>query len=326
MNRTHGWLLGLLLLQVVLILILRSPFSTGSTGTETHPLLPGLEAFSAARMEIDGADGERVTLTRSGDGWGLDDLGGFPVDEGKVDRVLRKLEEIEVRRPLVTQSTYHDSFRVADDEHEARLRIWAAGEDDARVDLILGSSANYRTTHARVGGQDDVYEIRGLAPYDVSPVSDFWIRKELADDVDGEVDRIELRNVQGSFALVRHEGLWTVAAPAGREDEKLNQDEVLSLLRTVTGLRLADAAGLLDETAQGFVEPAATLVLGWSGTEEGAGPGELTIEVGGPVPDREDQRHITRSGFGFAGTIWESSVRRLLEETLETLREEAEEG
>jgi hypothetical protein len=79
----------------------------------------------------------------------------------------------------------------------------------------------------------------------------------------------------------------------------------------------------VDEAAHGLADPAATVVLRFEEpTAEGeAGPaiGELTLRIGGTPEDEESQRYVTREGFGFTGTVWESSVRRLIEETLEDL-------
>ena len=326
MSRTQTTLLGLLLLQIVLIVFFRSPLSGPSTRSESRPLLPELEALSAERLQIDGASDERITLVRRGEEWTIDEIGGFPADSDKVVRLLESLEGIQVRRPLVSSSSYHDAFKVTSGDHEARLQVWGTGDDAPVVDLILGSSANYRTTHARLGGQDEVYEIQGLAPYDVQAAQASWIHKELADDV-GEVTSLRLRNAAGRFELERREGLWQVSSPVDRLGETLNQESVLELLRAVTGLRLSDAVGPLDETLHGFDSPAATLELAWSSGrpgEEESGAGELSVLIGGKVPDQDQQRYVTRGGSGFTGTIWETSLERLLDDSLDDLRAEAD--
>lgn len=328
MSRTQTTLLGLLLLQIVLIVIFRSPFSDAAQRTEARPLLPDLEAISPVRLQIDGSEDERVTLVRQGDDWTIEEIGGFPADSDKVTRLLENLEAIQVRRPVVSTSSYHDAFKVAAGDYETRLRIWDAGEEEPRVELILGSSANYRTTHARLGDQDEVYEIQGIAPYDVQPSQGSWIRKELADDV-GDIDRFALTNATGRFELELRDGLWTVVSPAERRDVTLDQEAVRGLLRTVTGLRLFEAVGPLDETTHGFDNPAATLELAWSSAASDAGesgPGEWTLRVGGTVGDQETQRYVTHSGSTFTGTIWETSLGRLLDDSLDDLRAEADSG
>ena len=55
MNRTQLTLFVVLLAQVGLILLVRSPLSRASTTAESRALLPVLEAISLTRMEIDDA-------------------------------------------------------------------------------------------------------------------------------------------------------------------------------------------------------------------------------------------------------------------------------
>ena len=88
----------------------------------------------------------------------------------------------------------------------------------------------------------------------------------------------------------------------------------------VVGIRLNDGAGPVDEVVHGFAKPAATLVLRLQGGADDPGGEaairELTIRIGAKADDNEAQRYLTRDGFGFTGTVWESAVRRLLEDTL----------
>ena len=49
---------------------------------------------------------------------------------------------------------------------------------------------------------------------------------------------------------------------------------------------------------------------------------ELTAyvsEVGSKLADNESQRYVGRSGFDYTGSIWESSLKSLLEKTLDNL-------
>ncbi len=58
------------------------------------------------------------------------------------------------------------------------------------------------------------------------------------------------------------------------------------------------------------------------GAETGTSPAdaeEITLVVGGQPADKASQRYIARSGLDFAGTIWESSVQRLIDGTLDEL-------
>jgi len=318
MSRTQLYLVGLLLVQVVLILTLRSPFSGASAGYETRPLLPVLEAITPTRLEILGKDDESILLVRQDGVWKIEDLSGFPADGRKVDDMLGQLRDVRVRRPVVSSGRYHDAFKVAADENEARIRLWADGQDDPDVDLILGSSPNFRTSHVRLADEDEVYEASGLSPYDMRPTANTWIEREFVEADPTLVSSLILTNPSGSFELVRGAGGWRVVSPEGQAELTLDPDKVDSFVRSVTSLRLSDAAGPVDDAAHGFTEPAATLVLRLGQTA--AGSEEITLRIGGQPEENESERYITREGFGFTGRIWTSSVSRLLEESLESLQ------
>jgi hypothetical protein len=316
-NRTQITLAGLLVLQVALILLFRSPFTGASTSAELHPLLPGLEAFSPERLELQGEEDKTLTLRKQGQGWVVQQVDDFPADATKVDEVLKELREIKVRRPVVTSPRYHAAFEVTDDENQGRIRIWDAQEGEAKVDLILGSSPNYQITHVRKAGDDPVYEARGIAAYEFRPEASGWVDKDLVDIEESQLVGVKLTNGAGSFELAREEGNWKVTAPADQAAVELDGEKVESLLRTARTIRLADAIGKADPQAQGFADPAASLELRRTapdGTTE-----TVVVQIGGRLPDKDSQRYVTRAGWGFAGTIWESSIQKLLDEPLSAL-------
>ena len=315
MTRTQWTLAVLLVVQLILILFVRAPFSGATRGAETHSLLPGLEAVTAARVELVGGDAT-LALLRDGDGWTLEGS-GFPADGGAVDGLLDNLRSLTVRRPVASTSRYHDSFKVAENENEGRVRVWDDPSGEPGVDLILGTSPNYQITHVRRADEDRVYEVRGLGVYDVRAEPGSWIDKTLVEVAADRLLSLELTNAEGSFRLDKGENGWTVAAPAG--DLQLDQDKVDTLVRAATSLRLAEPVGPVDPEVHGFDEPSATLVLRYSaGTaeDEAAPVEEITVSVGRKLDDPETQRYVTRSGFPFTGTIWDSSVTSLTEKKL----------
>ena len=54
LSRTQIVLAGLLVAQLLLIVLVRSPFSDASAATEARLLMPELEALSAAKLELRG--------------------------------------------------------------------------------------------------------------------------------------------------------------------------------------------------------------------------------------------------------------------------------
>jgi hypothetical protein len=331
MTRTQTTLASLLLVQVVLILLIHSPFSGATSGVESRSLLPALEAFTATRLKLLGEEDRKVTLIKESDGWALEELGGFPADEQKIDDLLDDLRGLKVRRPVVSGSRYHAAFKVGEDDNEGRVQIWDDPSGNPEVDLIVGSSPNYRSVHVRLVGENPVYEVRDLASYELRADSGNWIEKDLVDVPETELVGLSLSNEKGSFELLKEDGRWRAA---GAEQE-LDAEEVDELIRTASSIQLADAVGPKDAERHGLSEGAATLTLRFSpvvpaeGAEGAVTPPsevrETVVIVGGKLEEKESQRFISRADFEFTGAVWESSVQTLLERTLEELLAEADE-
>ena len=337
MNKAHKLLGGLLLAQVALILLVRSPFSGASTGSELRPLLPALEAVTPSRMVLEGADDASVTLTRQEEDWVLEDLDGFPVDGTKVADLLDKLRGLQIRTAVVSGSRYHGSFKVAEDEFEGRVRIWDDPASEPTVDLILGTSPNYRLMNVRRADETPVYEVRDLATYDVRAEPGSWAVKGLVDVEEDDVVSIEIVNAAGSFRLEKVDGGWTVAAPTAQASAVLDDGKVDSLVRSAASLRLADPLGSSESHGPSAGDAVATVTLHWSrpaveaaesATDDEAAAvappapaesGQVVVYIGDKLPDKDTHRAITREGFGFSGTIWDSSVSSLVEKTLDEL-------
>ncbi len=317
MNRNHTTLAGLLVVQVALILLVRSPFSGGSSATRTRPLLPMLEALTLSQIELLGNEERRVKLVKEAEGWKLADLGGFPADDERIDELIDDLRALTVRRPVVTSKRYHEAFKVAGDENRGRVRLWDNPAEDPSVELIMGSSSNYRAVHVRLEGQSEVYEVRDLAAYDVRADAAAWIEKDLVDVAESQLVSLSLTNDNGTFELTRQDDQWR----ADGSEQTLDADEVDSLVRAASSIQLAKPVGLKDASAHGFADPAATVTLRYRplGEPETAETREIVVIIGGKPEEDGSERYITRSDFGFTGTIWESSIKLLLDSELDDL-------
>jgi len=230
----------------------------------------------------------------------------------KIDGLLDDLKTLQVRRPVVSSGRYHSTFKVADDEYEGRVTVFSDESGSPAVDLILGNSPNYRITHVRRQGEPNVYEARGIAPYDVSTDSGAWIEKQLVDVDEEAITGIAVKNPEGGFELTRAEdGVWIVSAPASQAELELDQEKVLSLIRTAGSIRVEKPVVPADPAGQGLGETEVTL------TVEGAAP--ITVQVGSKITDNDSQRYIGKRGFDFAATVWDSSISKVVEQKLADL-------
>jgi len=266
MNRTHWILSGLLLVQILLLVLAGASMSGGTGTAAARPLLPELESFDAVRLRIDGADDTSVELELTDGGWTLPEAGGFPVNGTKVDKLLSDLADLKVRRPVVTSSRYHDALKVSEADHERWLQIWDEPDGDPSIELLVGTSPNYRISHARRGDEENVYEVMGLSTFDLNAGSDAWIEKKFLDIPSDEVIRMNVSNEHGSFSLEKQGGEWRLATSTGTapEGKTLSQTQVDSLARAFSSVFMAEPVGAVDAAAHGLAEPVATveIVLG----------------------------------------------------------------
>ncbi|MCP3981248.1 MAG: DUF4340 domain-containing protein [bacterium] len=318
MTRAQKLLGGFLLLQIVVILLVRSPFGSADASSSTRPLAEGLDAFAATRVELSEPD-RRVTLVKQGDDWTIEELDGMPADGTKIGELVDDLRGVRVRRPVVTSKRYHDKFKVADDDHEARVRVWGDGDEDPRLDVYIGTAVNYRASHVRLEGEAEVYEARDVAGYDVNPDASNWCDKDLIDVPEARLVALDLVNAQGRFELERIDGTWHVKAPESARGRVLDSTKVGSLLRSARTIRIAEPQGRTDEAAQGLADPTARLTLHVASVDNPDVVETVEVLVGDRPEGEEMQRYVTRDGYGFSGTIWESSIQSLLDQKLDEL-------
>lgn len=318
MTRTQWILSGILAVQVLLLLA-AAPWSTDTAVEGSRALLPEFESFTPARLEIHDSNERSVVLDRRGDAWVLEDEDGFPADSSKVEELLDSLEALEVGRPVVTQSRYHDTFKVADDEHERRLRIWKDPGNDPEVELFVGTSPNYRVSHVRLGEDDRVYEASGLGAYDLRSDALSWVKQTFVDIPFDGVTRLALSNEHGRLELAREEGAWKLVAPASSDDQALDTMAVDSLVRSIASLRLSEPAGSIDTVSQGLDDPAATVEITYRAGEEDA---EEVVEVrlGAEVEENSGKRYASRSGFDHAVILSKYDADKLVSQKLADLQ------
>ena len=236
MSRTQTILGGLLAVQVVVLVVLNFTGMSGSAGAaEAHPLLPVLDSITASRIEIDGGEDTSVVLEKNAGGWSLADAGGYPVEDSKIQDMIDDLKTINVRRPVVSSDRYHGTLKVAEDEHERRVRIWQDAGGDPDVDLLVGTSPNYRISHVRINGEDPVYEARGISPSDLRAEAGSWIDKKFVSVPFEEITAVNITNENGTFKLDKTSGFWTVVEPTGVATADIDQTKVDAFVRSLAG-------------------------------------------------------------------------------------------
>lgn len=312
MNHKQTILTVALAAQVLLLVFLKVPFSGTAEAGLVRPFLPELEGLAATRLAIEDGEGGSVGLTFAGESWTLDEADGYPADGSKVDAMLEDLRGLKIRRPVVTSSRYHAQLKVADEDHERRIRIWSDAAGEPAVEFLVGSSPNYRISDVRRHDEDEVYEVMGLSAFDVQADSAAWIDKKVVGVPAEEVIGLKVTNGNGSFELARQDGVWMVADGTAGGD--LDQTAVDSLVRAYASIFMADPVGKLDGPAHGLDTPVAVVELIREAPAE-----PVVLSVGGSVEEEGNKRYATVAGRDFTVTLNEFDANRAMDKKLDDL-------
>ena len=191
-DRTQRVLAGALLVQLVILAIVYHPFvRSHAAGGQT--LLPTLASITPEKIEIASGEGS-VTLERRSGAWVLAQPAGYPILPGKAEKLIQDIEHLTAGRQVSSDKSSHPALKVATDQFERRVRIWAKASGAPNAELFVGSSPGSGVSHMRVGGNDRVVEASGLSSYDVPADAASWIERRLVPWEAEEVGRIEVAN------------------------------------------------------------------------------------------------------------------------------------
>ena len=276
-------LAAVLVVQIAILVVTRLPGREAAP----EPLLAGLQADAVTRIEIgDGADGH-VVMDRVADGWVLSDAGGYPADGTRIAGLLDRLAAARRDRLVARTEAGRLELRVAPGGFERRVRIDAGGDGYL---LYVGTTAGTGAGHVRVDGEDEVWSVDGMAPWQVAADRSDWVDPVY---LRVEADRIaafELVNAAGSFRFERSDGEWTSPVPGA--GEVLDQDRVTAFVDRVSTLRMRRPLGTEPPVDYRLAERAAEVRLALSPDEDGEGGSlELLILAGGD----DDYDYVVKS-------------------------------
>lgn len=150
-------LISSLVLVLQLCLALGLWLKSDNMGTFHGGKLLTVAADQVDRLQIDDGDHGRIVLQKKTGHWKLPGHFDAPADDQKVDALLSTLIGIERNWPVARTTDAFKRFKVADDAFERRLQFQIG--DKTVATLLLGSSPGFRKVHARLAGEDEVYDI-----------------------------------------------------------------------------------------------------------------------------------------------------------------------
>lgn len=206
MSRKHfSWLI-ILALAAVIVAILLPGGEVQETAFDEKPLLPDLQeqANDIAWLQINSAGDEVLaTLVRSGEGWTVEEAGGYRANWEVLRPLLSGLAAAQVVEPKTSNPAYYDRLGVEDISAPDASGMQLAFDPSTGLPaVILGNDAQGREgQYARlVDSEQSVLIDRSL---ELPAERSAWLDRSIIDISDGEVVEIEIRHADGERIVAR---------------------------------------------------------------------------------------------------------------------------
>ncbi|MBN2429548.1 MAG: DUF4340 domain-containing protein [Deltaproteobacteria bacterium] len=230
MKRTILFLSLALVLQLALALTLQLADKSGKSGTSQGKLL-AIKVDQIDTVRIEGSGGDSVLLRKTGGKWTLPEHFDAPGDSQKIEGMVTTLTGIQRSWPVAETGEAVKRFKVGDEGFERRLSF-KAGDKELAV-LYLGTSPGFRKVHARVGKEEQVFDIP-FSTFQASLKNADWVNKQLL-WIDSEtITAIELPDCR----LIRTDGEWTLADIA--ENEETEQEKARQVAQQLARINFQD--------------------------------------------------------------------------------------
>ncbi|MFN3202571.1 MAG: DUF4340 domain-containing protein [Bradymonadia bacterium] len=190
------------------------------------------EATDGARPSDEPPEVPSVTLTRQGEGWIISSAGDYPAKADKVNDVVSKLTDLQVRRPIATRKGNHEALKVDEVGYSKKVTVTVKGEQ--KTFYVGPGAAN--TIHVRRADSDDVYRANGVSEWSIGATPRTYLDTTYVSVDKDRLESIAVTNAKGSFKLLKVNGQWTLeGAPEGAA---LDETKVNSLVSGVSKVYL----------------------------------------------------------------------------------------
>lgn len=255
MNKINKFLAAILVVQIVL-LAARALWPESESKASGEVLLANFDPGAVTRLRITDSSDKTLVFEKDGEDWVLPDYGNYPVENARISALLDKLKAIKTDRLITRSTTSHRRLKVSSDEFERLLEI-EAGETTHQ--LYLGKSSGGSTIHVRLDDQTPVYLVGNLTSQDANALPSSWIDTLYFSAASDQVVSLLLQNANGDFEFAKDGDTWTMTGLAA--GETLNQNNLTSLLNTVTAFRISAPIGTEQQATFMMNAPQATITV-----------------------------------------------------------------
>jgi hypothetical protein len=182
----------------------RESFKSGT------PLLQGLAPEKIGAIEIkQGAD--TLTLKRSGEGFVIEEKGGYPADTNKINTLIIDLMDIRLATKVTDSAANHAELGVADSSVDAVILTLKNLEGKQIAGIIKGKSLSVGSgSYIRRSGENAVFSTEAY----------ITINSKATDYIDSDLFKFDTKNIS-RVDVTTPEGSYTLEKETveGKEDE-----------------------------------------------------------------------------------------------------------
>lgn len=225
--------------------------TAGADGAVPNLIVPAFNAEDVVRIEMTSPEGS-LPISRTDEGWGLTERGGFPVFEDRAERLLLELSRAMPIEARTDDPALHARLGVAAPEvgeGGGTRVVLRNAQGETLADVIAGRIIEARGLYGmlvRSEGDDQVWWIERPLPASVNRAN--WIDSVIMSLDASRIDRVRIAHPDGaSVVLSASDRERPGAVPMFVEDPAGGADTHPALLRlpgALTGLAFRDVGPL----------------------------------------------------------------------------------
>lgn len=208
----------LVLAGVTAVLVIAAGATIVQQGPGAGIAVDGEKAFPELAAKLNDAKTFKVTspedtftITREGDGWGIAEKGGYPVEFEKVKTAMVRLSELELLEPKTTDPERHSRLDVEEpdpkNEEGKSRRITIADEGGTVLaDGVIGKQnfslfgASGGGTYLRMGQDKQAWLARG--DLSIGGTANDWLSRTIVNLEAEHVQRLSIRQADGAELVI----------------------------------------------------------------------------------------------------------------------------
>ena len=289
----------------IVVLLFENPFGQSEYEKKVEmamPLFPNFNEEQIAKIEII-ADGETTTLLKQNDDWVVTSMDNYPADSEGISELLSKVAEFKNTQRVSNNPEKQSEFEVDSTGVEAKL-MDANGTLSAHL-FVGKTTPGFLSSYVRAADFNDVYIAQGYLQSVFNKGDRTWKDRTIFDFNKGIVTQLNISSPEETVELrLDADGTWQMLKPVA---SAVKQDEVDSLLTTLSGLDTDDFADMPDDLGTyGLDTPQSTIsAVRNDGTT-------ATLHIG---KEEDGKLYVKRADTDAVFRLFKSNVDRIIKKS-----------